>query len=134
MAAAQAFQIVFLLEFRHGEQPAINGRNAMQHGHFVFLDGGQNILRRGAAGEDCAGDAVAQREKQIVAERADKTPFACGHDDIMLLRWQAVAVQVSQGNDPAMRMDDALGSARRAGGVDDKSGFVAPRVGCSDGG
>ena len=53
----------------HGEQATVDGGDAMQNADFVFLDGSQNIFRRGAAEKDGAGDAVAQREKQIVTER-----------------------------------------------------------------
>ena len=83
----------------------------------------------GAAGKDRAGDPVAQREKQIVAERADKAPFAGGHDHVVLLRRQTVAVQITERDNPAMGMNDTFGFAGGSGGVNDESGLVASGIG-----
>ena len=82
--------------------------------------------------QDRAGDAVAQRKKQIVTEGADEAPFAGGHDHIVFLRRQPVAVQIAEGDDPAVRVDDAFGFAGGARGVDDESRFVGGGIGSAD--
>src|SRR4029077_8603895 len=119
MSAAQAAEIVLFLEIRHGEQPTVYGGDGMEHRDSVLLDALQNIFRRGAAAEDRAGDAVTQREKQIMTEGADKAPFTSSHNHIVFSRRQPVAVQIAQGDDPAVCMDDAFGFAGGARSVND---------------
>ena len=87
---------------------------------------------RRAGDKDRAGDAIAQGKKQIVTEGADEAPLAGGHYHVIVLRRQPVAVQIAEGDDPAMRVDDAFGFAGGARSVDDESWFVGGGIGSAD--
>ena len=86
------------------------------------------FLGGGAAGQHRAGDSVAEREEQVVPQGADKAPLAGGHHHVPRLRRQPVTVEVAEGDDPAMRVNDALGPAGGAGGAHHEGGLVGRGV------
>src|SRR5262245_4919498 len=124
MGAAEAADIVLSLKVGHAEQPAVNGSDGIEYRDSVLLDAAQKIFWARATVKDRARDAVAQRKKQIVTEGTDEAPLAGSHHHVIVLRRQPMAVQIAEGNDPAVCMDDALGFAGGARGVDDECWFV----------
>src|SRR5262245_61070176 len=132
MSAAKAAEIVRSLEVGHGKQPAVNGGDGMKHRYSVSFDAAQNVFRGRAVAEDRCSDAIAQGKQQVVTEGANEAPLSGGHYHVIVLRWQPVAVQIAEGNDPAMRVDDAFGFAGGARSVDDESWFVGRGLGGPD--
>ena len=59
-----------------------------------------------------------------MAEGADEAPFTGGHDHVIFLGRQPISVQIAEGDDPAVRVDDAFGLAGGSGRVDDEGRFV----------
>ena len=86
MGAAQAAKIMLLFKIGSGQQAAINRSDRVKHRYSVSFYGGKYVCWCGAIMEHSAGDAVAQREKQVVTEGADEAPFAGGQHDIVRFR------------------------------------------------
>ena len=129
IAAAQRREVEAFLHPVDCENPAIYCRHRIDQRDLELPDGFQHALGMRAALKDRAGDSVAQCKQHIVAERADKAPFAGRHHDIARLRRDAEPVHIPLRDNPAMRMDNALWPSRRPRRIDRKSGLIGPGVG-----
>ena len=76
--------------------------DAVQERHAIPLDRLQDSFGAGAMFHDRGRDAIAQRKKDVVAERADEAPFAGRQHDIARLRRNARTVAVAERFEPAM--------------------------------
>ena len=106
------------------EGGVIGGHGEEERG-VVALDGGENVLGRGRAGEEDGSAADSEGEVETVAEAVGEEEFGGGEEAIGFADFENAEGVVFGGVDHiVLEVDAALGEAGAAGGVKPESGVV----------